>query len=175
MQFYPNAVRNDVACMRLIPISLYNLHSSHERRNPSLLCLSPQLLSCLQAGLKSEKCIHVHINSVGFAYFSHRLRCLFCWPWPNTKCSYMCQYITSRCLFRVQSKGPTWHRGKHAIIRPLPPPAARPRCVRARQRCRVSRHVSILYFPEGQYWSQPPFSAHKHATTHLFKWFAVKR
>lgn len=66
-----------VFCMALIPISLYNLLPSPERRNSSLFCFSPQLLSCLDGWLKSEKCIRAHINSVRFAYFSHKPPHLF--------------------------------------------------------------------------------------------------
>lgn len=64
-------------CVLLIPISLYNLLSSPERRNSSLFCFSSQPLSCPQGWLKSEKCIRVHINSVRFAYFSHKPPRLF--------------------------------------------------------------------------------------------------
>lgn len=158
-----------VFCMALIPISLYNLLPSPERRNSSLFCFSPQLLSCLEGWLKSEKCIRAHINSVRFAYFSYKTLHLFSSFAINSMTKHKMLLLYTVCantsvavdfsctgrlarasfLLLVGKSRCTWHCGKHAIIRPLPPPAALlcSQRVQVGQWCRVSSLVRNLYFP----------------------------
>lgn len=121
-----------------------------------------------------KNCIRVHVNSVRLAHFSWTLqRCCF-FPPPPFICNKQHDQTENALTVRANTSLPvvlfffcfflrataslqllvwkwrcTWHCGKHAIIRPSPPPAA--------QRAQVgpvmqSKHGSseVFYFPHGQ-------------------------